>query len=541
MSNHSNNESGAPAIAKHCETLDLDVLDGNIDWEVRFSNLADKEVERGEKQKARLDLEGDKRETIELLSGLLRLLVDVSPQGEKQREVVEVTLLRLAKRLGELLYGVLFSDSELRRNLIQSMNNIRLDKTDLLRIELEFSGKDANLASWPWEYLRSPEVLGVAGSGEFIAQTAKLILNRTMHPRFDGTFSTQKPVLLLVVSRPDALGPVEGGDVVNKIQSMHDEKQLELHLLVEPEHNGLIDQNYRPTASWGAFDKAVETHRPNIIHFIGHGRLSFDKEQGKEIGELAFVDSNGKADWISERTFAKGVGGGALRLVFLQACESALADPRANISGVAMRLAHQQVPAVIAMQSKVQNLVANKFAVRFYGMLGDGVPIDWAVKEARDEVGRMKGLTESQKLAFGTPVVFLSSYGGLIDRSVGGEALPLGRGAGSSTQERPLRPTLPVCPKCGYGLSERDRLNTYCPKCGLQLRCIGKDCNEPLDDPTGTNYCGACGTRIAPHEAVGTVAPSQRDVSSAPLPPSAPGLEGDLRMKFPFKLPPANG
>jgi hypothetical protein len=203
------------------------------------------------------------------------------------------------------------------------------------------------------------------------------------------------------------------------------------------------------------------------------------------------------------------------------------------------------------MQSKVQNLVANTFAVRFYDMLGNGLPIDWAVKEARDEVGRMKGLTESQKLAFGTPVVYLSSYGGLIDRPAGG-GLSVGRGVGSTSPERDLLPTVEVCP-CGYRLKEAARLKIYCPNCKLQLRCTGADrngtkCNQPLDDPRASGcYCGACGSFIASLEAVGNgprVAPAAAapDETQLPsLPPTAPSLEQDLRMKFPFKPPPASG
>src|SRR5262249_38609588 len=136
----------------------------------------------------------------------------------------------------------------------------------------------------------------------------------------------------------------------------------------------------------------------------------------RDIGQLAFVGPDGKPDWRDEAEFASGVGNGNpnLRLVFLQACETALADPRAKISGVAMRLAYKQVPAVIAMQAKVKNQVANTFAGTFYDALWHQVPIDYAVREGREAIRIMEGPSVRDKLAFGIPVVYLSSYLGLI-------------------------------------------------------------------------------------------------------------------------------
>src|SRR5262249_42140739 len=142
-----------------------------------------------------------------------------------------------------------------------------------LRIELEFETQE--LASWPWEYLRVPD----APRSEFLAQTTKLVLNRTLPRKFKGDdFSTPKPVLLLVVSRPSELGPVEGDAVLEKIKALEQTGQIELHALIEPElkADAYEDPNYQPTASWKSFLQLVQERRPHIIHFIGHGRLSFD-------------------------------------------------------------------------------------------------------------------------------------------------------------------------------------------------------------------------------------------------------------------------
>jgi hypothetical protein len=194
-----------------------------------------------------------------------------------------------------------------------------------------------------------------------------------------------------------------------------------------------------------------------------------------------------------------------LRLVFLQACESALADPRANISGVAMQLAHQNIPAVIAMQAKVQNGVANAFAAKVYSMLSRRLPIDLAVKAGREEIGNIQGLSESQKLAFGVPVVYLSNYGGLFDRArdaVDPELLP------------------PKCPCCLHPLNEAVRRDSICSRCQVTLRC--KECERPLSDPDPLGcYCTKCGGRVPPRVS----GPAPEAAWSSIAPPAEPRPE----------------
>ena len=228
-----------------------------------------------------------------------------------------------------------------------------------------------------------------------------------------------------------------------------------------------------------------------------------------------------------------------LRLVFLQACESARSDPRANVSGVAMRLALQNIPAVIAMQSKVQNQVANAFAVRFYEMMDHDVPIDWAVKEARAAVERMNELTPSQKLAFGTPVVYLSSYRALIDRAADLTAPPQGVKSPTKTLPPPrkLRATVAECPNCSNHLTSRFR--SYCTRCKLQLRC--DNCSIPLDQPNAQGcYCGECGRQIKSLTSDTTTEPrvlSTRGLAAEAPPPVVDvtmdaDLQAQLRRRF---------
>ena len=117
-------------------------------------------------------------------------------------------------------------------------------------------------------------------------------------------------------------------------------------------------------------------------------------------------------DWVDN--FASlACGSDALKLVFLQACESALADPHTPISAVAHDCADKGVPAVVAMQAKIENRAANEFACKFYETLAEEKPVDYAVKEGREALSELLKRRE-QSLAFGVPVLYLRSYGNLI-------------------------------------------------------------------------------------------------------------------------------
>ena len=252
------------------ECIDLDVRDDEIIWCERTSDLAGKDNSLPTKTShAKLALDPDCRDTIELLSSVLQLLVDVWPSGAEQRYMVEFTQMRLVNRLGEMLYRVLFRDPDLRTSLETAMARGRDGQLRLLRVELEFSGSSADLGSWPWEYLRTPEDRDRVGHGEFLAQSAALVLNRTLSFRYDKTFSTRRPELLLVVSRPRALGAVEDDKVQTEFKRMEGIGKIALHTLIEPPPSDPEDLRRRPTATWDAFLNAIDRYKPNIIHFIG--------------------------------------------------------------------------------------------------------------------------------------------------------------------------------------------------------------------------------------------------------------------------------
>ena len=512
--------SAAADAATTCETLDLNVRDHEIIWSHNRSQL------NGERQELSHDdapIDLSCKNTLELLADVQRWLVGLGPEEKLQQQQVDGVLYRVACVLGEHLYAVLFADAKLRALLDGALLRLDNGALELLRIELEFSGKSANFASWPWEYLRTPSNAEKNVKGRFLALSTKLVLNRTLSDRFRDAFSTKKPVFLLVVSGPRACRPVIGSEVVTKLKELSGQQLIELHELVEPPHQPLLGRDYRPTASWTAFREQLKALSPHVIHFIGHGRLSFDAEQEHDTGQLAFVGRDGKPDWRSETEFAEAVASSNpnLRLVFLQACDSAISDPRANMSGLAMSLAQLKVPGVVAMQAKVENSAANTFANTFYDLLQTRRPLDWIVMESRKALADIDGLTQSQKLAFGVPVLYLSSYDALLSAQADQEdGTTLSAGKTANVAESPPAHSSvpqgpPICPNaaCHFALRDLARLPNFCPSCGLSLIC--PKCRLALEVPNVKGgFCGNCRHRIEPLQAEGGVASAKNDLRS---------------------------
>jgi len=445
---------------------------------------------------------------------LTSVLNELQPLPE-MTEAVDGALVKLVRLLGQHLYAVLFR-GDVHKDLMTELTKLKDD--DLLRVELEFQGSsDAlkSLPSWPWEYLYIPRDYQ-APSGQFLALVTQLVMNRFLSFQVDIGWSfkiCENVKMLLVVAAPPrdpSLGPVLANPVTERIRALKDQRPGVVHQLeelIEPEFKGL-SPDYRPTATRENFEQAVVRLQPHIIHFIGHGQRS------KGRGQVAFVGEGGAADWVSDEQFAQIVKRSSnIKLVFLQACESALPDPYTPISGMAQQLAWHKIPAVVAMQAKVQNSVANGFAMRFYEMLAEGYPVDCAVKEGREQIKNSLKEGNSASLAFGVPVLYLRSYQRLIDSTKKATAGPAREVTEMASQSKR------ACPRCGAPVIEESQKR--CSQCGLHLWCANPSCPKPrLLNPLG-NYCSECGTDIPPSPKWPREAPSEAPVA-APAESTAP-------------------
>lgn len=466
-----------------------------------LGELADAHPDKG-KQVLLRDTLSDR--TITALIGQLTLLSDLI--RDRRVKIDENELLAklsdVVKVLGEHLYNVLFKgkviegdSGGLEKYLNNALSQVKL--LALLRVELEC--KDQELAVWPWEYLFKPD--GGTGHTGFLVNLAKqLVLNRILYqPGYSSKLETPRPVKVLLVGvQPKKFGRVQYERVRDYLRGLQSLGWVELEEIIDiypygnPEKNPSSAANYLPTATREYFQErigvkervGVKPFDPHIIHFIGHGS-SFEKVSriGK-MGRIGLVKEAGEVDWVDDSTFAGWLANGAsLKLVFLQACESALPDPYRSASGMAMQLAQKDIPAVVAMQYKIDNQTANKFALDFYKALLAGQTVDRAVKAGRAAIDSGD---EEQIYAFGLPVLYLRSYERVF--------LPENKNPGLSVpRESENNPRMAderrECPRCH---KEQQTINNVClnAKCHLRFRCVF--CDALFEDPQNDPYCGIC-------------------------------------------------
>jgi hypothetical protein len=357
---------------------------------------------------------------------LIRLLREGRLKDEPEYEI-----------LGENLFVTLFYDeergklNEIGEKLTAVMRTAREAKPGdegLLRITLEFQETRAELSTWPWEYLFSPERQGESECNFFIAQRTRMALTRHLALTNVRKASPVRPPLKVLLVAPSSdEKKVESSSVLEGLQSL--------------ENGGRIELSCLPALDAGAEDRKV-TFRdftralgwsPHVIHFIGHGT---HKVQGdRVVGQLAFTDETGtKAAWVNDQSFANAIADNSpsVYLVFLQACETA--EPMTTgsyqtIAGVAQSVSQKSVPAVVAMHYRVRGSVGNALAREFYSKLADQGSVLLALNHARSEVGMDAGDDQGLWAAFGLPVLYVRGPGVIPDMR-GPGVIPDVRGRG---------------------------------------------------------------------------------------------------------------
>ncbi len=301
--------------------------------------------------------------------------------------------------LGSYLYRTLFDD-KISREFKKDYDRAQNKPSTVLRLVLEFEPDARELAEWPWEYLYYPDTYRERGF--FIAARARLVLSRHV-PTNDEIVKDLKPEekplrILIAVSQPGNLPIAQYEPVVEEIENLKTRlpSAIEVETFHQPSKRGLTN--------------IVNEFRPHVLHFIGHGKYT---EEG---GFLALVEEEDKSTvrWIRDMDLADCFMDFRPRLIFLQACEGAQTESYRAFRGLALQLVYSRVPAVVAMQYPVTNLVASRFAVKFYESVGEGKPIDLAVQEGRLELGLYLTAENFSSRAFGSPVVYLQSAEGII-------------------------------------------------------------------------------------------------------------------------------
>jgi len=224
---------------------------------------------------------------------------------------------------------------------------------------------DDSLAALPWELMRSTHDLFLISDMPVLrAEKRKFI------PRSDAAVW---PIRVLVV--------VGAGEAEAASLKADEELEAIREVLRESEH--LFDLAILETRRRKSFTPAdlkieLQTFRPHIFHFIGHGRTDGGTPR------LEICDAQNKHDWTSAQIELDiRTMGGVLRLAFLNACRTAL-PKHSDFFSIAQAFFRGRALSVLAMQADVSGEAARICTRRFYSELVNGRHIDGALAAARD-------------------------------------------------------------------------------------------------------------------------------------------------------------
>jgi hypothetical protein len=324
---------------------------------------------------------------------------------DRRLDAVESVLLRSAattrrvpaaeerplQELGAGLFDFLFSGGVGR--LLAVVRSQAASDGELMQIRLRI--RPPRLAALPWELLYD------RSRAEYLSLHMPLVRHLEVPEPVQPLPVTTPLRVLAMVASPAEL---ESLDVHQERQRLHD-------ALAQPISEGLVQVTWVAGQTWRDLRAALAQAQPgwHIFHFIGHG--GFDEERGE--GFLALVNEGGGIHRLS----ASDLGllfrnQRSLRLVVLNACESARSSTGDAFSSTASMLMRRGVTAVVAMQYEISDDSAIEFARGLYEAIANRAPADVAVSEARVhiKVGRRNSLE------WMIPVLYLRSpHGELLD------------------------------------------------------------------------------------------------------------------------------
>ena len=284
-------------------------------------------------------------------------------------------------------FGETLSDAVLTGDVRRLFDRCRQDARERqtsLRILLDTDGP--NVSVIPWEFTVDPNA-----RDEYLALRVPIIRS----PHLIGPVSSSRvalPLRVLGVSAPPADLPA-----LDTQREREDISKAFWQRLTP----GDVHIEWLHEDRWAELAEAIRSHPWHVLHIMSHG--GFDPEAGG--GYIQLSGENGTARPISAVDLARLISENpSLRLIVLNACESAFSSTEGIFTSTAEKLVREGVPAVVAMQYEITDTAALVFASSFYGQIAQGVPVDRAMTRARETVKMT-----NDSLEWATPVLFLSS------------------------------------------------------------------------------------------------------------------------------------
>ncbi|HXH43959.1 MAG TPA: CHAT domain-containing protein [Bradyrhizobium sp.] len=262
-------------------------------------------------------------------------------------------------------------------------------------LPLEVVAEDPEVASWPWEYLYN------SNAESFVAQE--------FHPISRSIFTSTKPsacgpiagkvrMLLILGVPPDDRDttPQEEIKYISEVFSAQlDDSRFEIDVLSAEEYQKIVTKL-----------SAQEYH---IVHYFGHAGFDY-KER---VGYLSIQRPGKERFKVDANVFALALRNRGVRLVFLNACKSAVSAPTENParSSIAAALLDRGIPAVVASQFSIPDNSAHFLAATIYNALLTGRAVGDAIRDGRTAIS----FADAAKFFdWGIPVLYAANPGEVI-------------------------------------------------------------------------------------------------------------------------------
>src|SRR5262249_10733271 len=152
-------------------------------------------------------------------------------------------------------------------------------------------------------------------------------------------------------------------------------------------------------------DESLESNRPDIFHFVGHGELNSRRDFRIRLND---VDGGQEGFWATADQFSLSFARPSTRLALFNCCYGGQST-RPSLSGLGPLLLRRGVPAIVAMRYPIADHIARTFSELFYNALLKGENagrVDFSIQHAR---GRLyKNATADQWRSVVTPVLYLA-------------------------------------------------------------------------------------------------------------------------------------
>jgi len=319
---------------------------------------------------------------------LENLLLKLDPGRSGTRRAGADPASQASLDLGGPLFETVFADS-IMLAWSRSQDAARA-AGDGLRLRLRLTDAPS-IAGLPWELLYDRR------TNSYLAQSERTPVVRYLEvPQPPRPLSVDGALrILVIISSPTDLPELDVEAEWRRVQDS---------LAARVEQGTVkIDRLTAPTmAALGTWLRHNDVH---ILHFIGHG----DYDERIQDGVVYFTDRYGRSSKVSPTILGPYLRDhDPLRLVLLNACQSARVDATDPFSGMAQGLVQQDCTAVVAMQFPISDGAATTFTGEFYGALADGLPVDQAATSAR------KALLADYPAEWATPVLFLRAPDGRV-------------------------------------------------------------------------------------------------------------------------------